>query len=91
MSTITLDRKLTTREAAVHIGVKPQTLDVWRSTRRVDLPYLKIGRIVRYRLADVDEWLERCRVTNEASEVTDSSNPAAPARSDVTAGSALLS
>lgn len=46
-------------DAAEYIGVSPGTLSVWRSTGRYDLPFLKIGRSVRYRKADLDSWLER--------------------------------
>lgn len=49
---------LDTEQAAAHLGVTIGTLNVWRSTGRHRLPYLKIGRNVRYRLADLDAWLE---------------------------------
>ena len=44
--------------AAEYIGVKPGTLQVWRSTKRYPLPYLKIGRLVRYRQSDLDAFLK---------------------------------
>ena len=48
---------LDTRGAAAHLGLAPATLEVWRSAGRYDLPYLKIGRCVRYRIVDLDRWL----------------------------------
>jgi predicted DNA-binding transcriptional regulator AlpA len=39
----------TTPEMAALLGVKPATLEVWRATRRYPLPYVKIGRLVKYR------------------------------------------
>ena len=48
---------LTTAEAAKYIGVAEHTLEVWRSTKRHRLPYLKIGKCVRYRRQDLDAWL----------------------------------
>ena len=39
------------------LDVSPGTLSVWRSTGRYALPFLKIGRKVRYRRADLDAWL----------------------------------
>ena len=43
--------------AAALLDVSPGTLSVWRSTGRYALPFLKIGRKVRYRRADLDAWL----------------------------------
>ena len=49
---------LTNEEAAAYLGLKPGTLDVWRSTKRYSLPYIKVGRLVRYRKSDLDRFLE---------------------------------
>ena len=46
-------------EAADILGVAHQTLAVWASTKRYDLPYVKVGRCVRYRIADLQAFLER--------------------------------
>ena len=45
-------------ESAAMLGVQPGTLATWRSTGRYDLPWIKIGRNVRYRLSDVLEWID---------------------------------
>ena len=45
------------KAAATILDVSPGTLSVWRSTGRYALPFLKIGRKVRYRRADLDAWL----------------------------------
>lgn len=45
------------KAAAAILDVSPGTLSVWRSTGRYSLPFLKIGRKVRYRRADLDAWL----------------------------------
>jgi len=47
------------KQAAVALGIKASTLSVWRSTGRYNLPYLKVGRLVRYRLSDLAEFLAR--------------------------------
>jgi excisionase family DNA binding protein len=53
-----LEKKLLTRqEAAEYLGVRPETLAVWYCTRRYKLPVVKVGRSVRYRLADLERWL----------------------------------
>ena len=45
------------KAAAAMLDVSPGTLSVWRSTGRYALPFLKIGRKVRYRRADLEAWL----------------------------------
>jgi len=47
------------KQAAVALGIKASTLSVWRSTGRYNLPYMKVGRLVRYRLSDLAEFLSR--------------------------------
>lgn len=47
------------RTAAAIIDVAPGTLSVWRSTGRYELPFLKIGRKVRYRRTDLEAWLAK--------------------------------
>ena len=48
---------LTTRELASALRLSPATLQLWRRTGRGPR-YLKIGKSVRYRVSDVQEWLE---------------------------------
>ncbi len=45
-------------ETAAMLGIKPGSLPVWRSTRRYPLPWIKVGRLVRYRRDDVLAFLE---------------------------------
>lgn len=56
------------KQAAAALGVKTSTLAVWRSTGRYNLPYRKVGRLVRYRLTDLAEFLER-RTSDHTGEV----------------------
>jgi len=46
------------KSAAALLDVSAGTLSVWRSTGRYALPFLKIGRKVRYRRADLLAWME---------------------------------
>lgn len=46
------------KTAAAILDVSPGTLSVWRSTGRYNLPFLKIGRKVRYRRADILDWMK---------------------------------
>lgn len=52
--------------AAEYIGVACQTLAVWASTGRYDLPFIKVGRSVRYRKSDLDAWLAKNTATQTA-------------------------
>lgn len=52
------DPLLSRDEAAELLGVKVGTLEVWASTRRYDLPFIKIGRLVKYRLSDLQAFVE---------------------------------
>lgn len=54
--------------AGVMIDTCPGTLAVWRSTGRYNLPFIKIGRKVRYRRADLEAWIES-RTRNTGSTV----------------------
>ena len=49
---------LNEQEAAKELNIAPGTLSVWRSTGRYNLPFLKIGRNVRYRRTDLLAWLD---------------------------------
>lgn len=52
---------LTRREAAAYLGVTEQTLAIWKCTGRYNLPFLKIGRLVKYEVADWDAFLKRVK------------------------------
>jgi excisionase family DNA binding protein len=56
-----LNGLLKPEEVANLTGLSIQTLAQWRSHKR-GIPYLKIGRAVRYDPADVQAYLEGCRV-----------------------------
>jgi excisionase family DNA binding protein len=57
-----LPELLTPEEVAEITGLSLDTLAQWRSQRR-GVPYLKIGRAVRYDPAEIQAYLERCRVS----------------------------
>ena len=59
------NRLLTAEEVAGITGLSLETLAQWRSQRR-GIPYLKIGRAVRYDPTDVQAYLEGCRVSVSA-------------------------
>ena len=53
---------LTTEETAARLGIKPSTLNKWRSTKKYRLPYIKVGGRVAYKICDVDEFCESRRI-----------------------------
>jgi excisionase family DNA binding protein len=50
---------LSTNQASIYIGVTPGTLKVWRCTKRYQIPFIKVGRLVRYRKSELDSFLDR--------------------------------
>lgn len=57
MATTLSTRLLTPCQVAEHLGVSVETLNVWRATKRYDLPYVKAGRLVRYRSEDLEAFI----------------------------------
>ena len=53
------------QEAAEILGVSVPFLQSDRVTRRHRIPYLKIGRCVRYRATDLTLYLERCLISDD--------------------------
>lgn len=58
---------LDTTEVADMLGNKKNTIEGWRITG-VGPRYIKIRRLVRYRLSDVEEWLE-AQTRNSTSQL----------------------
>ena len=48
---------LSRADAAAYLGIKPQTLAVWSCNRRYGIPMVKIGRLAKYRRADLDAFI----------------------------------
>jgi excisionase family DNA binding protein len=62
MAKANLNDLLKPEEVANLTGLSIETLAQWRSQKR-GIPYLKIGRAIRYDPADVQTYLEGCRVS----------------------------
>lgn len=56
---LSVDPLLTPSEAAAYLGVTEGTISVWRCTRRYPIPYIKIGRLVKYRKSALDDFLSQ--------------------------------
>jgi hypothetical protein len=53
---------LNTVQAAERLSLAPHTLEADRCERRFGIPYIKIGRSVRYREEDVVAFIEKNRI-----------------------------
>lgn len=56
---------LTTAQAAEFLGKSESAMCIDRC-RSAGPPYFKLGRSVRYDLADLEAWLESCRIDPES-------------------------
>ena len=54
-----MERLLTIEEAARLLGVKPQTLYLWVSRKQI--AHRKIGRLVRFRMVDLENFVDQHR------------------------------
>jgi len=53
------DRLLTPEEVAEILRLRsPRTLEFWRKRGRLPLPYVRVGRLIRYRVCDVEQFIE---------------------------------
>lgn len=67
-SIVSRNRDLVDDKAAAEIlDTTPGTLSVWRSTGRYALPFVKVGRKVRYRVSDLEAWIEKRTRTTGAT------------------------
>jgi hypothetical protein len=54
--------------AASFLNIKSQTLVNWRCTGRHHVPFVRIGRRIKYRVSDLLQFVEDNRVTAEVEE-----------------------
>ncbi len=62
-----LQHLLNESATADFLGVTIGTLQVWRCTKRYNLPYIKVGRLVKYRYSDLMAFLDS-RTQNRVGE-----------------------
>ena len=49
-------RYLGIKELSEYIGIKEGTLYVWTCYKKI--PYFKVGRLIKFDLREIDEWLK---------------------------------
>ncbi len=55
---------LSKRQVAEMLNLSVYTIDAWVSQRR-EIPFIKMGRIVRFDIRDVRAWVEKQKVNPE--------------------------
>lgn len=61
LTTLPTTALLTAPQTAEVLSVPLNTLNIWRTNGRVGLPYIKIGRQVRYQVGDLLAFMEEGR------------------------------
>ena len=68
------ERLVSPSQVARFLAVEVETLDGWRR-RGVGPPWYRLGRVIRYRLNEVEDWIHKSRsqvanpVTSEQSKL----------------------
>jgi len=50
---------MSVEQAAEYLNVSVRTLNNWRSLGYPSIPYIKLGRSVKYRESDLDAYIEK--------------------------------
>lgn len=58
MNDFTKTDLLTPEQTSEMLGVTEHTLAVWRCTKRYNLRYIKVGRLVRYKRNDISAFID---------------------------------
>jgi excisionase family DNA binding protein len=66
--TIDPNKLLNRQEAADYLGVTKGTLEVWASTGRYNLPFVKIGRLAKYRFGDLLDFISARTIEHTGAE-----------------------
>lgn len=64
-SNIYHNKLLSAGETAEILGLKESTLAQKRWRGDLSLPWIKLGTAIRYKLSDIEDFIERCTVTKE--------------------------
>ncbi len=55
-----MNKLLSPQELSATLNISIETVYAWTSQKRI--PYIKMGRLVRFNVDEVNKWLERQRV-----------------------------
>ena len=54
---VTATELMKNEDAAAYLGLSEKTLNTDRCTRAIGIPFVKMGRSVRYRLSDLEKFV----------------------------------
>jgi len=57
-------KSMTPEELASYLNVSERTLAKWRSVGHPNIPYIKVGRCVRYNIRDLEDYLAKHTVNS---------------------------
>lgn len=60
------ERWLSVEEIAEHLGVKRDTVYKW--VRTTDIPFHKVGRLVKFQIKEVDRWVKEGKAAPRKSK-----------------------
>lgn len=52
------DKLINRKEASKFLGVQENTLAVWATNKRYKLPFYKVGRLVKYKISDLEKFIQ---------------------------------
>lgn len=65
---MTNKKKLNTKQAAAYLGLKPNTLEIWRCKNRGP-KYSKLGSRVIYDIDELDDYYAACSICTRDTEL----------------------
>lgn len=68
MSNSNVNNYLTRNEAAAYLKIASKTLANWASTGKVEIPYHKLGKLVRYSIEDLNTYLDSVKMRHTSSK-----------------------
>ena len=61
---------LTQHETARLLGVSVRSLERWRCSGTVDLPYVKLGGVIRYQLENIQRLIASRTIRSTSEEIS---------------------
>jgi hypothetical protein len=58
---------LKSEDTAARLGVSAGTLAIWRCTKRYPLKFVRVGRNIRYRIEDIEDFIRARTMPGDSS------------------------